>query len=64
MSVSDADSEAFLPVYFEIVEGDPLGNFTINNMTGLLETATVLDREIQQSFHLIIEARDSKYITL
>lgn len=61
MSATDSDGEAFGPVYYEIVEGDPSGNFSINNETGLIETGTVLDRELQQNFILIIKARDSKY---
>ena len=60
MSASDADSEAYGPIRYEIIEGDPLGKFSINPNTGVLKTASILDREVQQTFVLVIEAKDGK----
>ena len=60
MTASDADSEAFGPIRFEIIEGDPLGNFSIDSTTGVLRPASILDHEVQHTFVLVIEAPDGK----
>ena len=61
ISASDADTDVFGPVRYEIIEGDPLGNFTLDPVTGILKTATELDHEKQQTFVVVVEAKDGKY---
>lgn len=56
----DKDSGAFGNITFFIIHGDENGNFTINNKSGLVETAAILNRESQDRYVLTIEARDGK----
>ena len=60
MSAVDTDSEAFGPVYYNIVGGNSLGHFNIDNSSGRIYTSGALDREKQTQYSLVVEARDSK----
>lgn len=46
-----------MPIEYSIVYGDPAGCFAIEEQTGLIKTATRIDREITTSFVLTVVAR-------
>lgn len=55
ITASDSDSPSLT---YAIVAGNGEGYFKINAMTGLIQTATSLDRERVAVFDLLVEARD------
>ena len=59
VSAVDEDTEAFGPLYYNIIDGNSLGHFDINNSTGRIYTSGVLDRENQTTYFLVVEVRDS-----
>ena len=46
-------------ITYSIFSGNHDNNFTINSTTGVITTATPLDRETQTQFHLTVRASDS-----
>uniref|UniRef100_A0A672NR65 Protocadherin-16 n=1 Tax=Sinocyclocheilus grahami TaxID=75366 RepID=A0A672NR65_SINGR len=55
----DLDSEANSAVSYSLLPGPGYELFTINSHTGQISTSTRLDREIQSSFTLRVQAEDS-----
>ncbi|XP_060070203.1 cadherin-related tumor suppressor-like [Ylistrum balloti] len=58
VSASDADDDENGRITYSIQGGDPHNNFTIDSVTGLIKTRTMLDREVTDTFNLIIYAVD------
>uniref|UniRef100_A0A8C2IZQ9 Protocadherin-16 n=1 Tax=Cyprinus carpio TaxID=7962 RepID=A0A8C2IZQ9_CYPCA len=59
VTVIDLDSEANSAVSYSLLPGPGYELFTINSHTGQISTSTWLDREIQSSFTLRVQAEDS-----
>ncbi|XP_062523058.1 protocadherin Fat 4-like [Corticium candelabrum] len=55
---TDLDSGIFGKLSYSIVGGNDDGRFYINNTTGDISNAKVLDREQQDSYNLIVEVTD------
>ncbi len=58
VKATDKDSNANGRILYEILSGDTLGQFVINNRTGVLATAKPLDYEAIKKYNLTIIARD------
>jgi hypothetical protein len=56
--VTDADSEELTQLQYIIVGGNERGRFALNRTTGDITTAADIDREEEDSYSLVIEARD------
>uniref|UniRef100_A0ABM0N157 Protocadherin Fat 4-like n=1 Tax=Saccoglossus kowalevskii TaxID=10224 RepID=A0ABM0N157_SACKO len=59
--VVDEDSDENGNVTFLLADGDPLGQFYIDNWSGLIYTSNfgpILDREVQDTYHLLVNASD------
>ncbi|XP_072240912.1 protocadherin-23 [Leuresthes tenuis] len=59
VSATDLDSEENAVVWYSLLPGPGYELFSINPYTGLITTASHLDREQQQHFTLRVQARDS-----
>ncbi|KAI9525461.1 hypothetical protein NQZ68_006008 [Dissostichus eleginoides] len=59
VSATDTDSEENAVVWYSLLPGPGYELFNINPYTGLIATASHLDREQQQHFTLRVQARDS-----
>jgi hypothetical protein len=57
---NDSDGD-YNVITYSIVSGDHGNNFTINSTTGVITTATPLDKETQTQFYLTVRASDSMY---
>ncbi|CAB4037415.1 protocadherin Fat 1 isoform X1, partial [Paramuricea clavata] len=58
VKANDADSGSNADIRYSIVDGDPLGNFTIDDVTGNITTTGPLDFETRSEFSLVIMAED------
>ncbi|XP_030380643.1 cadherin-related tumor suppressor [Scaptodrosophila lebanonensis] len=58
ITATDEDSGVNAQVFYEIISGNDLQWFNINEDTGLVVTSGPLDREVQGSVELSISARD------
>ncbi|XP_041838939.1 protocadherin-23 [Melanotaenia boesemani] len=59
ISATDMDSEENAVVWYSLLPGPGYELFSINPYTGLITTASHLDREQEQQFTLRVQARDS-----
>ena len=58
VAANDTDGD-YNVITYAIIHGNQDNNFTINSTTGVITTATPLDRETKASFVLKIRASDS-----